>query len=242
MRPEVGVVVVAAICTSAGALGWRLAESKVFTRMLAAARGAARGAGDGPSSAAAILPGRGSASLGWVRAAVVAGTTGAVAGALTTGPGRHFFEAAWLVPWAAMVALVATTDLLERVVPTPAVRAASAVTVGLIALGCATSGDWLPLLRGLGSSAVVWVLLASWSLLSPRTLGFGDVRAAFLVALGAGAVSPAATLAGLAGAHLGAAAWSRFRARLGGRRWEEGVALGPFLALAGIVVVVASAS
>jgi leader peptidase (prepilin peptidase)/N-methyltransferase len=236
MQPGTAVVVVAGICCGAAFAGWRLPEAGFFLRMLAAARSA----GADSSSAPVISPAEGWPSPAWVRAAAVAAAAGAAAGALTTGVRRHFLENVWLVPWAAMAALLAAVDLSERVVPTAAARAASVATLVLAVSCCAGSGDWSPVPRALGCAAVVWALLAAWSVLSPCTLGFGDARVAFLVALGAGAISPARALAALAGAHFAAGLWSKLRTCLG--HWREGAALGPFLAVAGIAVVVAGGS
>jgi leader peptidase (prepilin peptidase) / N-methyltransferase len=161
---------------------------------------------------------------------------------LATAGGHAFWEGAWLVPWATMVGALALVDARERVVPTPAVRLATASVLALLAAACAVRHDWAVLARGAGCATAVWVFLATWALLAPKALGFGDVRMAFLVGLGAGAVSAAGALAGLACAPLGAGLWGKLPMRRSGGRYEEGVALGPFLALAGIAVAVAGAT
>ncbi len=75
----------------------------------------------------------------------------------------------------------------------------------------------------------------------PNSLGLGDARLAFLVALGVGAVSAAGCAVALTSAPAMAAAISIFRWRYRRTDRSTPVALGPYLAIAGIAVVVASA-
>lgn len=234
MGPALTALLLAGIFSGAAFTGWRVPESRLFMRMLANAHSATVGsysAGAVSSHAPALSP-------ACLRAGVVALAAGGVAGALVIGAHKPLLEEAWLVPWAGAAALFGAVDLSERVVPTPAARAASAGTVALIVLNCAVSGDWPALGRALGCGALVWCLLAAWSVLSPRALGFGDARAALFVSLGAGAVSPPGILAGLAGAHLAAGICCRLQPK---DRRGQGVPLVPFLALAGLAVVVAGA-
>ena len=165
-------------------------------------------------------------------------------GQMLAAAGSHsFWEGTWLVPWAIMVTALAAVDAWERVVPTPAVRSASTATFVLLTVACAVRGDWAVLARSAGCAMAVWAFLAIWALALPRSLGFGDVRMAFLVALGAGAVSPAGALGALACAPLAAGIWGKLQQnRHSAGENEAGVALGPFLAAAGLAVAVAGAA
>jgi len=153
-------------------------------------------------------------------------------GQMLAAAGSHsFWEGTWLVPWAIMVTALA------------AVRSASTATFVLLTVACAVRGDWAVLARSAGCAMAVWAFLAIWALALPRSLGFGDVRMAFLVALGAGAVSPAGALGALACAPLAAGIWGKLQQnRHSAGENEAGVALGPFLAAAGLAVAVAGAA
>ena len=194
-------------------------------------------------------------------------TAGAMAAAVVTVPlvlagGLHgssgptrLADWGWVAPWAVMVALLGLVDLVERVVPTLLVRAAIGMTTVLAALVCSLTGEWGPLMRGGALAVGTWVVFATWAVLAPGSLGFGDARMACLVALGAGAASPAGTVAALACSVLTAGAWGRWRDRARWRergRWREwgrpalvggrrAVALGPLLALSGLAVAATGA-
>ena len=191
----------------------------------------------------------------WARRRVVWAVAGAAAAAVVTAPlvlagGLHgssgptrLAEWGWVVPWAVMVALLGLVDLAERVVPTLLVRAATGTTAVLAALVCSLTGDWGPLVRGGACALASWAVFATWAVLAPGSLGFGDARMACLVALGAGAASPAGTVVALACSVMTAGAWGRLRegARPGLVRGRRPVALGPLLALSGLAVAVTGA-
>lgn len=164
----------------------------------------------------------------------------------------------WLVPWAVMAAWLGLVDFAERVVPTAAVRGATTLSVVLVATASALSGQWGFLVRGASCAALAWSSFALWAAISPKSLGFGDARMVCLVALGAGAVSPAGTFVAVSCSLLVAACWGKLRSGLPQRPWlnkaslltrrarglpseQKAVALGPLLALSGIGVVVSGA-
>ncbi len=165
----------------------------------------------------------------------------------------------WLIPWAVMVTFLGLVDFAKGVIPTPAARSATVITAVLLLAGCAQTGHWGQIWRGAACAAVAWAVFAAWAVISPRSLGFGDVRMVCLVALGAGAVSPAGTFVAVSCSLMAGASWGKARPRLVRGRspakppWgaaslaaegvsaQKAVALGPLLALSGIAVAVTNA-
>ena len=165
----------------------------------------------------------------------------------------------WLIPWAVMASLLALVDFAKGVIPTPAARSATVITVVLLVAACRQTGHWGQIWRGGACAAVAWAVFAAWAVISPRSLGFGDARMVCLVALGAGAVSPAGTFVAVSCSLMAGASWGKMRPRMVGGRllakhsWRAGslaaeevgeqkaVALGPLLALSGIAVAVTNA-
>jgi leader peptidase (prepilin peptidase) / N-methyltransferase len=143
-----------------------------------------------------------------------------------------------LVAWACSLAILGLIDAEHFVLPTPILRLATTVTAVALVAAARVSGDWRPVLSAATTAAVAGSAYGAWALAKPEGLGFGDVRMAFLVAIGVGACSIAGALVALSCAPLAAG----LVARCPGRRSPvSGTPLGPFLALAGVVGVVASA-
>jgi hypothetical protein len=152
-----------------------------------------------------------------------------------------------LVGWAVAVSLLALIDAGKFVLPTPILRVAIVTTGGGLVAAGALSGQWQRPLGAAGAVAVAAAVYGTWSLLSPVGIGFGDVRMACLVALGVGARSLPVALVVLAWAPLAAALmgkyWRPVRPPMTTAIPEGGIPipLGPFLACAGILGVVAVA-
>jgi leader peptidase (prepilin peptidase)/N-methyltransferase len=146
-----------------------------------------------------------------------------------------------LAVWGVALAILALIDHESLVVPTKLVRAAVLAAMALLALGSLGTGDWRYLWQGAACAAVAGGCFGAWSALNPRGLGFGDARMALLVALGAGALSPPGSLAALACSPLAAGLVGRHRFRNDPGTGQVAVALGPFLAIGGLAVVVAHA-
>lgn len=107
-----------------------------------------------------------------------------------------------LAVWAGGLCWLSWVDWRHLIVPAGLVRATAAAS-GLLVLGAsALRHNWHFVEAGTACAAGVGAVLATWSLLRPGQLGFGDVRAGALVAFGAGAVSPAACLAAVPAACL----------------------------------------
>jgi leader peptidase (prepilin peptidase)/N-methyltransferase len=146
-----------------------------------------------------------------------------------------------LAVWAVALAVLALIDHESLVVPTKLVRAAILVALFLLALGSLGTGDWRHLWQGAACAAIAACSFGAWSAINPRGLGFGDARMASLVALGAGALSPPGSLVALACSPLAAGLVGKHRLRNGRGTGQAAVALGPFLAVGGLAVVIAHA-
>ncbi|TFV66049.1 UNVERIFIED_ORG: prepilin peptidase [Bacillus sp. AZ43] len=97
------------------------------------------------------------------------------------------FVASWELPaflvLAAVGVLLAVIDLQHRLLPNRVVLPALGVGAGLLALAAAVEGSWRPLLSaGVGAVALFAVFLVL-ALISPRSLGMGDVKLAALLGL-----------------------------------------------------------
>jgi hypothetical protein len=104
--------------------------------------------------------------------------------------------------WGGGLCLLGWVDWRQLAVPTRLVRGVAAASGLLLVAASALRHDWHSVEAGTTCAAGVGSVLATWSLLRPGQLGFGDVRVGALVAFGAGAVSPAACLAAVPAACL----------------------------------------
>jgi leader peptidase (prepilin peptidase)/N-methyltransferase len=150
--------------------------------------------------------------------------------------------AAALALWAGALAILALIDHESLVVPTKLVRPAIVVAGSLLASGALSTGDWRYLWQGAACAGMAAGSFGAWAAVNPRGLGFGDARMASLVALGSGALSPPGSLVALACSALAAGLAGRRPARHVPGAERRAVALGPFLAVGGLVVVIAHAS
>ena len=223
-----------AVGVGAGALGWWFRASSLAARWASPADGAAPFRNE--TLPAAIWP----LSTGVSASAVLCALLPSHHGRFT-GDAFAPWAAASIVVWACGLALLALVDGESLVLPSKLLHTSALATVTLVLAGCATTGEWRYLWQGALCAAIAGLVFACWSLLRPRGLGFGDVRMAVLVAFGAGMCSPAGGFVALACAPLLAGAISNFVGRSGKTAMPRPVALGAFLAVGGIAVVVASA-
>jgi leader peptidase (prepilin peptidase) / N-methyltransferase len=219
----VGISVAAGI--SAGVVGWWSYTNPVLQRWVEEANKC-------PPSA----DGHAAQTLSLSRSAWPAGSSAAAAFvALTLLLGRT--TSLWLVPflvvWASGLALLALIDQETLVLPTKLIRICALVVGSLLVEAASVTRDWAYLGRGVLCALLALAGYGAWAFWRPNSLGLGDARMACLVAFGAGSVSPAACMVALTCAPLAAATVSVFR--------RSPAALGPFLALAGLTVVAASA-
>ncbi len=182
--------------SAAGLVGWSSRSSSKMAALIGAAGGRGR-------QLRTALP-QVDAAQGWRSSArwalAVAVPTGIVAAGLPVrGHGAlPPLGRLALVVWAATVTVLALIDRDSLVIPTKMVRGAIFATTALLFLGSAGAGAWHYFWPSAVCASVAAGLFAPWAAMSPRGLGFGDVRMAVLVALGAGAVSVPGSLTALA--------------------------------------------
>lgn len=173
----------------------------------------------------AALPG-----LGW-RCAVAAGLVGAVVG-WRLGP-------AWtLLPWLAMVpagVALAVVDWRTRLLPLRLVWPTLGVVAVLVVVAGLGAGEPAVLARAAATSAVAFAVYYALWWMSPRSLGYGDVRLSAVLGLALGHLGVGEALVGL---------WSGFV--IGGLsglvlRWagrlarRQHVPFGPFMLVGALV-------
>jgi leader peptidase (prepilin peptidase) / N-methyltransferase len=142
--------------------------------------------------------------------------------------------------WACGVSVLGLLDIRSYILPTVLVGATAATSGFLMILAGAISGHWGHFAQGLASALVVTIGFALWAIIGKRSVGFGDVRMAALVAFGAGSVNPGASLVAVACAVLAAGVAGLTISKA--RRPRVPVPLGPFLAAAAAISVVLSAA
>jgi leader peptidase (prepilin peptidase)/N-methyltransferase len=135
------------------------------------------------------------------------------------------------LPFAAMLILVAAIDLEHRIVPNKVLLPAAVYAVAVSPL--VRPEDLLELAIA-GSAAFAFMLAAA--LAYPAGMGMGDVKLAGVMGLYLGlAVAPALLIAFAAGSVVGIA----LMARHGAGARKRGVPFAPFMALGGLVALVA---
>jgi leader peptidase (prepilin peptidase)/N-methyltransferase len=131
----------------------------------------------------------------------------------------------------ALLVIVTVTDLERRIIPNAVLLAAAVIGVALVA---ATDASSLAE-RGIAAAGAGGFLLAV-ALAYPRGMGMGDVKLAAVMGLYLGrAVVPALAVAVAAGALVGLV----LLAREGAAARKRAVPFGPFLALGGVVGLLA---
>jgi leader peptidase (prepilin peptidase)/N-methyltransferase len=144
----------------------------------------------------------------------------------------------------AALATVSAIDLRFRRLPNAIVFPSLLVTAGAMAAVSALRGEWAQLGRAAAGAALYFVLLLIPHLVSPRGMGFGDVKLGAVLGLGLGWLAPSATavitlvFAGaVLGMVLGVVVGLLYRAG-----WRGTFPLGPALALGAVIVMLASES
>ena len=179
----------------------------------------------------------GPAGIGWrPRPVVLAVVTGAVSGAI----GARFHDSwalpAFLVFGVALVALTAI-DLETYLLPNRIVFPLAGAGAALLALAAAMDDTWSAYLRALLGGVVGFGAFVVLFALSPRSLGFGDVKLAFVLGMylawiGWGELGLGLFLGFLYGALIGLALLvTRVRGR------KDHLPFGPFLAAGAVTAV-----
>lgn len=140
-------------------------------------------------------------------------------------------DLALLLPFAAMLVAVSAIDLDHRIIPNRIMLPAAAYALAVTPL---VRPDDLAELAIAGGAAFSLLLLTA--LVHPAGMGMGDVKLAGVMGLYLGLpVAPALVIAFLAGSVVGVA----MIVRRGAAARKEGIPFGPFLALGGLVALLA---
>ena len=117
-----------------------------------------------------------SISLATAAVAVVLGVLAAAAARWTA------LLPAYLV-FAVIAAVLVVVDAEHHRLPKRLLYPAAAAALVLLAVAAAVRGDWSAYLRAVEAGAVVYVVFLALALISPKSLGMGDVRLAAVLAL-----------------------------------------------------------
>jgi leader peptidase (prepilin peptidase)/N-methyltransferase len=166
----------------------------------------------------------------------------ALVGAVLAGTGWRFGVSWTGVAEAVMAAGLVTLGFIDFdhfLLPRRVVYTTLALVAGLVIVAAATARDWHGLGVAAASAAVPWAIFFAINFVSPKGLGFGDVRLALLIGfglgwLGAGYALLGFLLASLLGSLVGLALVS-----LGRANRKTAVPFGTFLAAGAIIAVLA---
>ena len=143
---------------------------------------------------------------------------------------------AFLVVFAALLAISAI-DLEHFIVPNRIVYPTLFTTAPLLVVAAAVEGEWKPLLQAALGGALAWGLLLIIHLVSPRGMGFGDVRLAGLIGTALGWLSLGHVLLGLFLGFLLASAVGLTLIAARRRTRKDRLPFGPFLAAGAVLAV-----
>jgi leader peptidase (prepilin peptidase)/N-methyltransferase len=170
--------------------------------------------------------------VGWI---VVVGT-----GALFSAMALRF-GAAWELPAFLLlaVALVALSiiDLRLYLLPNRILFPVTVASVVLLAVAAIADGDIDPFLRALACGAASFAAFTVLHLVSPRAMGFGDVKLAFLLGLDLGWLGAGETVLGLFLGFVYGAVVGVALIVTGARGRKDHVPFGPFLAAGALTAV-----
>ena len=153
------------------------------------------------------------------------------------------FDADWALPaylvfFGSLVAISAV-DLEHYIIPNRIVYPTIFIAVPLLALAAAAQHDWTSFEHALAGAVCAFALLLVVHLVSPRGMGFGDVRLSFLLGLFLGWLDPATGhvflglfLGFLLGSLIGLVLIALRR-----RRRRDHIPFGPFLAAGAVLAV-----
>lgn len=161
---------------------------------------------------------------------------GLLFGLLAAHFGLNWALPAFLVFTAAMVAL-SVIDLETYRLPTPIIYVSGLAGGLLLVLAAALTQDWRGLVEGLAGAAIAFAVFYVIHFVSPRGMGFGDVRLAALVGLFLGWIELPLVAVGLFLAFALASAVGIALMVLGRRGRKDRVPFGPFLAGGGLLAV-----
>jgi len=130
------------------------------------------------------------------RRLIVTVICGALFGALTLRFDGSWALPAYLVLATALVALSAI-DLEHYILPNRIVYPLALAMVALLAIASLGDDDFDALVRGLAAGAIAFVVFFALHMVSPRSMGFGDVKLSFVLGLSLGWLGWGEVLLGL---------------------------------------------
>jgi leader peptidase (prepilin peptidase)/N-methyltransferase len=161
-------------------------------------------------------------------------------GALWAGTAAHFGDVwelpAFLVVAAALVALSAI-DLRHFILPNRIVFPLTLATVVLLGAAAAANDDIDPFLRALACGLGAFAAFAVLHVISPRSMGFGDVKLSFVLGMALGWLGVGETIVGLFLGFLYGAVIGVLLIVTHLRTRKDHVPFGPFLAAGAMTAV-----
>jgi len=148
---------------------------------------------------------------------------------------------AYLVLAAALVAL-AVIDLETYLLPNRIVYPLTVATIVLLGLGALADDDLDALGRGLSAAAIAFMVFFVLHLVSPRSMGFGDVKLSFTLGLALGYLSWGEMILGLFLGFLYGAVIGLVLIATKVRGRSQAVPFGPFLAAGTITAILVGTS
>ncbi len=143
---------------------------------------------------------------------------------------------AFLVFFACLVA-ISVIDIELQIIPNRIIYPTIALSLPLLALAAVAEGDVRRMETALAGAAIAFAILLVVHLISPASMGFGDVRLSFILGLFLGWFDLSQVAIGLfVGFALGAIVGVGLML-FGGRTRKDSVSFGPFLAAGAAVAV-----
>lgn len=151
------------------------------------------------------------------------------------------FSDSWALPafllFGAGLLAISLIDLEHYIIPNRIVYPLGFASVPLLALGAGLDGDWWSLARALIGAACAFTALFVIHVASPRGMGFGDVRLAFVLGLYLGYLGALEVMFGLFLGFVYGAVIGVVLMATGLRTRRQHVPFGPFLAAGAITIV-----
>ena len=163
-------------------------------------------------------------------------TTGALFAGVGASIGTVWVLPAFLVLTATLVALAAI-DLRHYILPNRIVFPLAIVELALFGGAAAAKSDVDPLLRALECGVGAFVAFTVLHLISPRAMGFGDVKLSFVLGLALGWLGVGETVLGLFLGFVYGAVIGLVLIAAKVRTRKDHVPFGPFLALGAVTAI-----
>jgi leader peptidase (prepilin peptidase)/N-methyltransferase len=170
------------------------------------------------------------------RRVFVAILTGALFGGVAARFDDSWTLPAYLVLTAALVAL-AVIDFETYLLPNRIVYPLTVVTLGLLALGSLADDDFDSFTRGLLAGVIAFFIFFVLHLVSPRSMGFGDVKLSFTLGLALGYLGWGEMVLGLFLGFFYGAVIGLILIATKVRGKSQAVPFGPFLAAGAITAI-----